>query len=415
MGKVERHICLFEDEYRLDLYPFTLLQPVYDLRIGLLTFRARWEKALNTPVSGIPVTYLNPGAIDQFPFSSPEICWVNGRALPHPEFIRLLKDLPLNTYVTNLQGEVLCAVCERKVSPTLTEEGINLQDWERMGLVAAKEQMDFPLVRKLPDLISSLATHFTFDFQLLTQEGTSHPIRDAYTRVYGKENVWIGEGAIVKSAVIDATDGPVYIGPGARVEPQTYIASQVGIGRRSYVAPGAQLRPLTIAGEYVALGGEIKRSMLMDYTNKGHYGYLGDSIIGRACNLGAGTTVSNLKNTLSTVRQWNYRAETFLDTGVLKCGLMMGDFCKSGIGTLFNTGTVVGVSSHVWGPMYLPKFIPSFSWGNSQELTRYKVEKALQTAAKTLALKQVEIPKHTQQLFYKIAELTEKYHLTISQ
>ena len=415
MASGDAHIYLFEDAQRLDLFPFTLTQPVYDLRMGLLTFRERWEDVLGVKVSGYPVGYLQPPSlISSWNPLIPTI-WLNGCLPCHPEIERLCREMPPDTYVINKEERVLWACCKRFPVDELPLRPFTISVWENLGLKRSPAVLDIPLAASLTDLAGRMQDLFLHDFKQLTRKRPSAQISDPHTRVYGKDNLWVGQGVNVKSAVINAEDGPVYLGPSSAIGAFAYIEGNTGMLPQSYVCPGARIRPYTIVGKKSVAGGEIKQSILMDWANKGHEGYLGNSIIGRGCNLGAGTTTSNLKNTLSTVKLWNYREEGFVDSGVLKCGLMMGDYSKSGIGTRFNTGSVVGVSSNVWGAGFLPRFIPSFSWGSPEGMEVYESEKAIQTAQKTLALKQISMTEQDKQVLRAVAQKTKKYQFIYSQ
>lgn len=223
------------------------------------------------------------------------------------------------------------------------------------------------------------------DFKTITHGRTSQPVPEG-NHVVGAENIFIEPGASVQFAILNAEAGPIYIGSNAQVEEGCLLRGPISIGEGSRIKMGARIYGATTIGPHCLAGGEIKNSILMAYSNKGHDGYLGDSVIGEWCNLGAGTSNSNLKNNASAVKIWSKKHNDFLVAGT-KCGLLMGDYSRCAINTSFNTGTVVGVCCSVFGRPFPPKFIDNFSWGDN----RYIFEKALSDINNWKKLKGQEI------------------------
>lgn len=209
------------------------------------------------------------------------------------------------------------------------------------------------------------------DFTMITQGRTSAPLA-AGNQAVAAENIFIEEGAKVSFSVINAAAGPVYIGHNAEIEEGTLLRGPVVIGEGSRVKMGTRIYGAATIGPYSLAGGEIKNAVLMGFSNKAHDGYLGDSVLGQWCNLGAGTSNSNLKNNVSGVRVWSKKESQWIMAGE-KCGLLMGDYSRSAINTSFNTGTIVGISCNVFGEAFPPKFIDSFSWGKE----KYELDKAI--------------------------------------
>ena len=212
------------------------------------------------------------------------------------------------------------------------------------------------------------------DFSLLTAGRISQPIPSSVQAI-APENIFIEEGAILQYCTLNASTGPIYIGRGAEIMEGSLIRGPFALCEGAVVKLGTKIYGATTIGPYSMVGGEIKNAVLLGYSNKGHDGYLGDSVIGEWCNLGAGTSNSNLKNTASEVKAWSAVDRQYIPAGT-KCGLLMGDYSRSAINTSFNTGTVVGVCCNVFGQGLTPKFIPSFSWGYDNK-DSYKLEKAL--------------------------------------
>jgi UDP-N-acetylglucosamine diphosphorylase/glucosamine-1-phosphate N-acetyltransferase len=227
-------------------------------------------------------------------------------------------------------------------------------------------------------------TEIRRDFALLTQGRTSQPVGDAPTIVYAPENIFIEEGVKIRAAILNAENGPIYLGRNSEVQEGAILKGPLALGEGAVVNAGARLRGDNTIGPYCKVGGEIGNSILMGYSNKGHDGYLGNSVIGEWCNLGADTNTSNLKNNYAPVKVWSHTAHRFVNTGQTFCGLLMGDHAKAGINTMFNTGTVVGVGANVFGAGFPRTFIPSFSWGGASGFDTFKLDKFAEVAERVM-------------------------------
>jgi UDP-N-acetylglucosamine diphosphorylase/glucosamine-1-phosphate N-acetyltransferase len=223
------------------------------------------------------------------------------------------------------------------------------------------------------------------DFELLTEGRKSADISSTNQLVH-PGNIFVEEGASVSHSILNASDGPIYIGKNAEILEGNLIRGSFALGEGSRLKMGSKIYGGTTIGPYCLAGGEIKNSVLMSYSNKGHDGYLGDSVIGSWCNLGAGTSNSNLKNTAGLVNIWSKKDNQFLNAGN-KCGLIMGDYSRCAINTSFNTGTVVGISCNIFGSRVPAKFINDFSWGSE----KYIFEKAISDIDNWKKLKGLEI------------------------
>ena len=222
------------------------------------------------------------------------------------------------------------------------------------------------------------------DFEIVTKGRRSQPLSTT-NRVLCPENVFVEEGAKVEFSIINASEGKVYIGKDAEIWENAVIRAPFAMNEHAVVKMSAKIYEGTTIGPYSKVGGEVQNSVIIGYSNKGHDGYLGNSVLGEWCNLGADTNNSNLKNDYSEVKLWNYASHSFEKTGLQFCGLMMGDHSKSAINTMFNTGTVVGVSSNVFGGGFPRTFIPSFMRGGSQGMEEYRLQKACETAERVMA------------------------------
>jgi UDP-N-acetylglucosamine diphosphorylase/glucosamine-1-phosphate N-acetyltransferase len=270
------------------------------------------------------------------------------------------------------------------------------------------EDTKYLKINHLWDLPALNETAIREDFELLTRGRTSQPISET-NRVLGAENIFLEEGVDMELATLNGQSGPIYIGKNATIMEGAIIRGPVAIGEGSVVKMGAKVYGGTTLGPMAKVGGEIKNTIMMGYCSKSHDGYLGDSVIGEWCNLGAGTSASNLKNNYSEVRIWNYEKEKFESTGRQFCGLFMGDFTKCGINTMFNTGTIVGICTNVFGSDFPRIFIPSFSWGGHHGFQTYRTDRAFEAIDHTMARKNLSLSVAERLTILRVFEETAKY------
>ncbi|MEJ2006366.1 MAG: glucose-1-phosphate thymidylyltransferase, partial [Cyclobacteriaceae bacterium] len=248
-------------------------------------------------------------------------------------------------------------------------------------------------------------------FKRITAGRTSAPLDDPHTVVYGEENLFLEPGARVQASIIDATNGPVYLGRNSFVSANSVIRGAFALGNESVVNMGAKLRGDTSVGPGCKVGGEISNSVFLANCNKSHDGYLGNSVIGEWCNLGADTNSSNLKNNYANVKVWSYVKKGFTDTGLQFCGLTMGDHSKCGINTMFNTGTVVGVSANIFGSGFPRTFIPSFSWGGASGMVTHQLKKAIETADLVMERRKEKLTDADLEIFDQIFERSAEFRV----
>lgn len=368
---------LFEDHSHYDLKPFTFTRPIFAIRSGILTLKERWEHVLGKKVLGYTVPHLHPVFGDSLPEG--ECIWINGKMAPDSSLMDAIRGIEPGTYV-HAGDELLVA----RFAPTSFSKGtgkiIGKAEVEALGLKAVEIDWNGIAIRQMPDIFQQNAALIKYDFELITAGRKSNPITDPHTRIYGADNIFIEEGVEIRAAIINAEDGPVYIGKGVKIEEGAIIHGTHAFGEASTVKMGAKLRGDSSFGPHVKVGGEVGNSVIMGYSSKAHEGYLGNSVMGYWCNLGADSNTSNLKNNYAEVRIWNYEQQRFAKTGTQFCGLMMGDHSKCGINTMFNTGTVVGVSANIFGGGYPRNYIPSFSWGGHAGLSTYRLQKVYEVA-----------------------------------
>ncbi len=368
------NIILFDGPQREHLLPFTYLRPMGELRVGLLTVRQKWESYLAGKASYITREYLS----DLFPIVISERNYIiNAAVLPDDELVTRILDLHDNEAL--LEEGDLIAAC-------LDEQQFNrMMDDEPLGELTSFDcGCSLRILNSLADLLNEHERELRRDFHLLTEGRRSQALPPS-NRFWGsKKDLFIEEGAQVEGAMLNAGTGPIYIGRDAVVMEGSMLRGPVGIGAHSTVKMGAKLYGPVSLGEHCKLGGEVHDVIFQGYSNKAHDGYLGDSVIGQWCNIGADSNTSNLKNNYGEVRLWSYASHRFEPTGRQFCGLFLGDHSKCGINTMFNTGTVGGISCNIFGSGYPRNFIPSFSWGGPAGFKTYLPDKAFETAERVM-------------------------------
>ena len=354
---------LFDGEHRDALLPFTYTRPVADIRIGILTIREKWELSLGATTTTVTEDYLS----DKYPMVEMEQnVMINASYLPSKVLVTQIKNLKENQAIYD--GDTMVAFF------SLEDQEIDVNSLEVL------QSEEPPLkVETTWDIFSKNGAAIQADFNLITAERTSASIPEK-TVAFNPEAIFIEEGAKLPLCVLNATDGPIYIGKNSEIMEGSMVRGPFALCEGSTLKMGTKIYGPTTVGPHSKVGGEVNNSVFFGYANKAHDGFLGNSVIGEWCNLGADTNNSNLKNNFAEVRLWSYETESFAKTGLQFCGLMMGDHSKCGINTMFNTGTVVGVSANIFGSGFPRNFIPSFSWGGSKGFTTYLTSKALEVA-----------------------------------
>ncbi|MFP2996499.1 GlmU family protein [Spongiivirga sp. MCCC 1A20706] len=384
---------LFDGPYRNALLPFTYTRPVADIRMGILTIREKWEHFLGNTTTTVTEDYL----ADKYPMVElEENVMINASFLPNENLIVLLKDLKENQAI--YKGDEVVAFFT-----TDSQEEVDLESYEKINF-----QSDVITVKNTWDIFSKNAETLQVDFDLITKDRTSQPISET-NQVLSPENIFLEEGAKVECSILNASNGPIYVGKDAEIMEGSIVRGGLAMCEHSVLKLGAKIYGATTLGPYCKVGGEVNNSVLFGYSNKGHDGFLGNSVLGEWCNLGADTNNSNLKNNYAPVRLWSYETEGFAKTGLQFCGLMMGDHSKSGINTMFNTGTVVGVSSNIFGSGFPRNFVPSFSWGGANGFTTYKTNKAYEANAVMMSRRGVEFDEKEQAILDHVYEDTKKW------
>lgn len=386
---------LFDGPARNQLLPFTFTKPVADLRFGILTLREKWEKYLQATTTTLTEEYLS----EKWPMVEMEKnILINAAFCPSKELL---------TQIQNLKTKQVLVYENNYVAFRSEEdEEADVEDFD------AIEVKNKPLyIEHTWDIFAKNATAIQADFELLTQDRTSAKIPDS---VYcqNKEQIFIEEGAKLSNGSLNANNGPIYIGKDAEVMENCAVRGPFALCDNATLKMGAKIYGPTTVGPHCKVGGEVNNSVLSGYSNKGHDGFLGNSVIGEWCNIGADSNNSNLKNNYANVRLWDYETEGFAHTNLQFCGLMMGDHSKCGINTMFNTGTVVGVSANIFGAGFPRNFMPSFSWGGSSGTTTYKTNKAFEVAEKVMQRRSINFTQEDKAILEHVFEATKKHRRT---
>jgi UDP-N-acetylglucosamine diphosphorylase/glucosamine-1-phosphate N-acetyltransferase len=378
INKKTMNYILFGDQTRNHLLPFTFTRPIADIRVGILTIREKWEKILNAKTSTLTEEYLNI----KYPLiKEADNILINSSILPDQTLVEELHRLSPNQ--TLITGDTIIAL-------RLKAEDIENLDWDVLDSVTPLQTKSSPRkINFLWDLIEMNEECIRSDYKLITQGRKSQPIPE-WVRVSAAENVFVEEGAILENIIINASEGPVYIGKDAQIMDGAILRGPLAIGEDSKIRMGARIYGATSIGPYCKVGGEVSHSIIFGYSNKAHDGFLGHSVIGEWCNLGADTNTSNLKNSYENVRLWDYQEESFVKTDLQFCGTFMGDHSKCGINTMFNTGTVVGVGAQVFGSGFMRNFIPSFSWGSVAGFSIHNIDKSINIAKRVYGRRNME-------------------------
>lgn len=407
-------ICLFEGIYYSRLLPLVYFRPTYDLRCGILTLREKVQHYFpNTPISLHCRGYLsdlvkqqNPGLLVN-EIKGKSCLFLNGRVIADS---KLAEQLSTDTDTLFVKGETIIAA--RVSGSKLNSLKHRLKDLFTFSDFndLVKKEVDANVIYYPWDLISNNGEQLISDFSLLTSKVDGSKIKGkvyAGAHLLNEDKIFIDEGAKVKPGVVlDAESGPIYIGKDAKIFPNAVIEGPAFIGNKSAIKIGAKIYENTSIGEVCKVGGEVEGSIIHSYSNKQHDGFLGHSYLGMWVNLGADTNNSDLKNNYGSVKVIINGEQ--VDSGSMLVGLTMGDHSKCAINTMFNTGTVVGVSSNIFGAGFPPKYIPSFSWGGAESMTSYDVEKALDVAKCVMARRNIKLTGVEEKVFREIFDMSRE-------
>lgn len=382
------NIVLFDDTQVQHLHPFTLTRPAALLRCGILTLAEKWQKCLLSDVSYITEDYL---AVKYPSVITDDNVFINGRLLPDKQLTEAVKSLQPGDALMH-KGLTLAFRAEVWGAP-----------------INRVTEVDNPvMIDRIHNLFTYNHAQIAADFELLTQGRQSATLSDT-NKVFGKHPIFVEAGTKAEAAIFNTNEGPIYLGKDSEVMEGAMIRGPFALCEGAGIKMGAKIYTGTTVGPHSKVGGEVSNSVIFGYSNKGHDGFLGNSVLGEWCNLGADSNNSNLKNNYEEVKLWNYATGNFERTGLQFCGLFMGDHSKCGINTMFNTGTVVGVSSNIFGSGFPRNFVPSFSWGGAQGFETYLPKKAFQTAEKVMERRHQKLEEHDRQILLHVFEMENTY------
>ncbi len=367
--------------------PLSYTRSVSDFRIGILTIREKWEKLTNKLPGVITEDYL------QYKYEKEitnNTIIVASNVIPNAEFITYLENLGDKSLVKD--NQLIAYKCSDNNPEIIPENSIEYEN-------------TLTVINSNPDIFSLNGECINSDFELLTKDRKSQSLCTTNT-IIGNNPVFAEEGCFVECATINTNDGPVYIGKDAKIMEGSHIRGPFAICEHSEIKMGAKIYGPTTIGPWCKVGGEINNSVFFGYANKAHDGFLGNSAIGEWCNIGADSNNSNLKNNYAIVKLWDYESRRFLSTGLQFCGLIMGDHSKCGINTMFNTGTVIGVSANIFGSGFPRNFVPSFSWGGHAGLSEYKLNTAFDVMSKVFDRRGKTLGDDDKKMFEHIFEIT---------
>ncbi len=359
---------MFDDQSRNNLLPLTFTRPLADIRIGILTIREKWEALLKAKTSTLTESYLSA----KYPtIKDSQNILINGSVCPHPELVNEINSLkPNQALVTK----------DSIIALHLNAEDLDVSgEMDISGIEEIQTEMEPLKLNEVWEIFSKNGEALKKDFELITKRRKSEKLSPT-NKTIGDHDIFIEKGARVEFSILNTTNGPIYIGKDSEIMEGSIIRGPFALCDHAVVKMGTKIYGPTTIGPYSKVGGEINNSVIFGYSNKAHDGFLGNSVIGEWCNLGANTNNSNLKNSYDDVKLWNYNQKTFVETGLQFCGVIMGDHSKTGISTMFNTGTVVGVNVNVFGAGFQRNFIPSFSWGGTSGFKIYDYKKAIKVA-----------------------------------
>jgi UDP-N-acetylglucosamine diphosphorylase/glucosamine-1-phosphate N-acetyltransferase len=390
-------LILFDDNAHHTLRPLTFTRPVANLRIGILTIAEKWAKHLNDSFSFHTPVYLQA----KFPVQvSAQNIFINGSVCPDEHLLEAIS--VLKTGEALYYRDILVAV--------KLNEG-DAREFDHTAQFGTIKQHTQPLIsiRYPDDIFRKNDIELRRDFQLLTKGRTSATISSTNT-ILG-DDLFAEDDAVAECSTFNTKNGPIYLGHNSEVWEGAHIRGALALCNDSQIKLGTKIYGATTIGPRCRVGGEINNAVIWGNSSKGHEGYLGNSVLGEWCNIGADSNNSNLKNNYSEVKLWDYNTGHYRKTGLQFCGLIMGDHSKCGINTMFNTGTVVGVSANVYGAGYPPNFVPDFSWGGADGFELYRMSKVYETVERVYARRELPLDDVEKKLLEDIFNLTQPHRL----
>ena len=385
---------LFDDYTWQNLLPLTFTKPVSEIRIGILTITEKWETYLNGKLTFQTQEYLSSKYKAVYTNNA---VFINGKICPTPELLSQINNLEFNKGIK--KGNTLLAYRSNQASALNIEDALSS---------SVETNINFLSVENTWDIFSKNGEAIKQDFELLTRNKISQSLSSSNKVIGDAKAIFLEEGAVVEAAILNTKSGPIYIGKDAEIMEGSVVRGPFALGEHSTLKLSTKVYGPTTIGPHSKVGGEVNNSVVFGFSNKAHDGFLGNSVIGEWCNLGADTNNSNLKNNYGNVKVYNYTQQKMVDTGLQFCGLTMSDHSKCGINTMFNTGTVVGVGANIFGGGFPPTHIPSFSWGGAEGMEEYQFNKMIETANRVYARRSISMSADEKQILQTVFDKTKK-------
>ncbi len=398
------------------LLPFTFTRPIAEIRMGIFTIKERWQRIFpEHEIVALSVNYLNDDKILDI---EDEMLYINSAIIPDNKIISLIKKL--STYKGIKYDDHLIAYRgfikyhEQSINFPFSELVFFIHPhsphYQKCLLQSENIFSDNPMLIQYPYQIFQWNDKIIeFDFENFVV-GLPTGLLSTSNKLIGPEKrLYISPKAKVEGSVINTNTGYVFIDDDAEIMEGCMIRGPLALCQSATLKMGAKIYGATTIGPHCKVGGEVNNSVFLAYSNKAHDGFIGNSVIGEWCNLGADTNNSNLKNNYGEVKIFNYYEDRYVHTGLQFCGLMMGDHSKTGINTMLNTGTVMGVATNIFDAGFPPKHIPSFTWGGAKQLIEYDIEKLFQTAQEMYKRRNKEWTERDKNILLKVRDITQ-YH-----
>tara|TARA_R110002072_G_scaffold138704_5_gene282075 strand:- start:806 stop:1975 length:1170 start_codon:yes stop_codon:yes gene_type:complete len=384
-------IILNDNQSHSHLLPLTYTKPASELRIGILSIREKWEKWIKGSYYWSTEDYLSQ---KYSPSNDPDALIINASICPNKDLVSAVKNLKKGELL--MDGDLFIAQMGNPSNGNFNEE------FSKTEVKANYHNIDRPW-----KIFSLNSEELESDFDMITAGRKSAPLSKTNTIIGNR--IFAEEGAKAECSIFNSSTGAIYLGKDSLVMEGSLIRGGLALCEHSQLKLGTKIYGATTVGPHSKVGGEVNNSVITGYSNKGHDGFLGNSVIGEWCNLGADTNNSNLKNNYDEVKLWSYPKGGFEKTGLQFCGLIMADHSKCGINTMFNTGTVVGVSANIFGAGFPRNFIPSFSWGGSGGFTNYNFDKAMKTASLVFARRGLDLDQIEVDILQSVFDLSSSF------
>jgi len=390
------NVALFDHpQQRQQLLPFTFTRPVGYLRVGILTIGEKWQKYLSTDIEYITQDYLSKKYPQPKNLSS--IILINGGVCPDKDLVAAIQALEVGQAIAK-DGVLVAAHLQEFTSIE-----------ELLKVNTAEYQSTVTIISRPWHIFKQVGAEIRADYSLITKNRISATITDTNTIVYVTENIFLEEGVNIKAAILNAENGPIYLGKNSVIEEGAIIRGPFALGEESTINAQARMRGDISIGPKCKVGGEVSNSVIFGHSNKGHDGFLGNSVLGEWCNIGAGTNTSNLKNNYEKIKIWDFAIGKFIKTDEQFCGLLMGDHSKCAINTMFNTATIVGVAANIFGSGFPRTFIPSFAWGGQAGFSTFLPNKVKEMASVSMARRGGVFDQQEEDIINSIFKETKKF------